>query len=474
MYAFARKIAALLFNPQRAALIRSNQVDVAHAGLPGRVTRITWCVAVITLAGSAHAPAGELSLPRHSVLGASVADANEGVAITGVLPNDAADRAGLHAGDVVTAIGVHAVRLPSEFISRVKEQPAGTPVVFEVRRSNSEVRLPVVLASATDEQDAVVKTLYRAIDVDGSFRRTLVTVHKDAHAGRPGMLIVGGIGCFSVDNAGDPEDAYMRLARDASRRGIVVMRIEKSGVGDSQGPPCITVDLLTEMHSYEVALAAMLRDPAVDPGRVYIFGHSIGTIIAPRIALKQPVAGVIAADGVGRSWFEYELSNLRRQLVLDGRPPDEVDAAIRTKELCMHRLLVQGDSESEIERTQPECKEYNDYPASARYMQQAAAMNVAEPWTRLSVPVLAVYGTADFVTAEDDHRRIVDIVNRSHPGTASLRLIPGMDHHFDVAGTQQEAYDLRVKRHGTAPYDTELSATVLEWLCRLERCSDGS
>ena len=472
MYTFARGIAASLLNVQRDALIGAKSAFAA-AALPGRTTRTACCVAIVALAVSTQAPASALSLPRHSVLGAGVTGTNEGVAITSVVPNDAAARAGLQAGDVVTAIGTHAVRSTPELVSRVKEQPTGTPVVFEVRRSNSEVHLPVVLEPATDEQDAVVKTLYQVIAIDGSLRRTLVTVHKDAGAGRPGMLIVGGIGCFSVDNARDTEDAYMRLARDVSRRGIVVMRLEKSGVGDSQGPPCITVDLLSEMHSYEVALAAMMKDPAVDPARIYIFGHSIGTMIAPRIALKQPVAGVIAADGVGRNWFEYELSNLRRQLILDGRPPAEVDAAMQTKESCMHRLLVQGDSESEIERTQPDCRDYNSYPAPATYMQEAAAMNVAEPWTKLSVPVLAVYGTADFVTAEDDHRRIVDIVNRSHPGTAALSLVPGMDHHFDVAGTMQEAYDLRVKRNGTAPYDAELSATVLAWLCRREPCIDS-
>lgn len=80
-------------------------------------------------------------------------------------------------------------------------------------------------------------------------------------------------------------------------------------------------------------------------------------------------------------------------------------------------------------------------------------------------------GSGDFITAEDDHQRIVDLVNMNHPGPASLKTIDGMDHHFDAAGTQRQAYGLRVKRLRTLPYDEQLSAAVGEWLCQRERRS---
>lgn len=97
----------------------------------------------------------------------------------------------------------------------------------------------------------------------------------------------------------------MRLARDLGRRGVVVMRLEKSGTGDSQGPPCMTVDLLTEMRSYEVALTALARDSHVDSNRIYLFGHSIGSLMAPRIANNGKVAGVIVAEAAIGSSMSY-------------------------------------------------------------------------------------------------------------------------------------------------------------------------
>jgi hypothetical protein len=183
---------------------------------------------------------------------------------------------------------------------------------------------------------------------------------------------------------------------------------------------------------------------------------------SPRIANNGNVADVIVAEAVGRNWIEYELWNLRRQLHLAGEVPAWVEHILAMKEVCMHRLLSEKQSEPEIERTQPECKVHNVYPAPAAYMQEATAMNIAEPWTKFHLPPLVIYGDADFVTTETDHRRIAGIVNAAHPGTATLRMVAGMDHHLDFAGTAQQAYDLRVKQQRLLPYDAKLSTTALD------------
>jgi alpha-beta hydrolase superfamily lysophospholipase len=262
----------------------------------------------------------------------------------------------------------------------------------------------------------------------------------------------------------------MRLTHDLARRGVVGMRLEKSGVGDSQGPACASVDFVDEMNSYVAALNALKVDPRVDQSHIYLFAHSIGTVMAPRIANENAIAGVIIAEGVGRNWFEYELWNLRRQLKLGGETEDTIDIKLAEKEICMHRLLIEKAAESDIEKTNPACREHNLYPAPAVYLQQVAALNIVEPWIRFPKTLLAIYGTADFVTVEADQQRIVDIVNATHPHSATLKVIYGMDHHLEVGRTQQQDYDLRVVRHGSGPYDEGLSKVVLNWLCARETC----
>jgi uncharacterized protein len=414
-------------------------------------------------------------LPRRPVFGASVLANPAGVRVDYVSPGGPADLSGLKIGDIIKSLANHPVSLPADFIAVVRATPAGQPAPLEIVRAGAPKVLTVTLQPAPKETDPDVDTIYSAITVDGTLRRTLITIPRTkmppANPQKlPALLLVGGIGCFSVDNPNDPYDAYRYLAHDLTRAGVVVMRVEKSGVGDSQGAPCFNTDFNAEAASYKIALDALRGDPHVDPRRVFLFGHSIGSIIIPRLAQESSVAGLIFAEGVGRNWFEYELWNLRRQAELAGDSPAEIDATLQSKEVCMHRLLVEHQSESDIEHDMPECKTRNKYPVADAYIQEVAALNIADSWTHIAVPVLGVYGTGDFVTAEADHRRIVAIVNANHPGTATLHTIDGMDHHLGAAGLPQAAYDLRIKDHKETPYEKQLSAEVTRWLCSQTQC----
>jgi pimeloyl-ACP methyl ester carboxylesterase len=416
----------------------------------------------------AAAPPGD-SLPRRGVLGVSAVDRSGGVTIAAVIPALPGEAAGLRRDDVIASVDGAHVATVAEFLAKLR-RPGGQPVSLGIVRGGSPMTVRVVLGETARETDPAVDTLYGAVDVDHSWRRTLVTVPHGATGKHPAVLVVGGIGCFSVDVASNAQDAYMRLTHDLSRRGFVTMRLEKSGVGDSQGPPCRSVDFLAESASYGVAFDALRNDSAVDPAHVYVVGHSIGSLIGPRLALQKPVAGLVVAEGVGVDWIEYELLNSRRQEALGGATPAEVDSALLLKELCMHRLLVEKQPRETLLRDQPACKDYIAYPTGDDYFRELVTLNVAEPWTKLSIPVLAVYGTADFVTDEADHRRIVDIVNGVHPGAATLDVIPGMDHNLVNAGSPKASLE-RSAKGGPAPYDERFSTAVATWLCERERCA---
>jgi len=413
------------------------------------------------------------TLPRRGILGASLANAQGGgVTVTAVLPSLPAAAAGLLAGDVVKSMDGAPVADVPDFLKKLR-RPAGQAVVFGIVRGSDAKNVRVVLTEAPKEHDPAVDTAYDAVDVDHSLRRTLVTTPHGVAGKHPAVLFVGGIGCYSIDIASNPDDAYLRLAHDLSKRGFVTMRLEKSGVGDSQGPPCPTVDYVTEAASYAVAFDALRADPHVDPAHVYVFGHSIGSVIAPRLALQKPVAGIVVAEGVGRDWFEYELINSRRQEMLAGGTPVEVDADMLLKEDCMHRLLVEKQGRDALLRAKPDCKDYVQYPAPPAYFQQIVALNMAEPWSKLSIPVLAIYGTSDFVTDEADHQRIVDVVNGAHPGNAKLTVIDGMDHYLVPAASQRASLE-RVQKPAAGPppkYDERFSAAITGWLCAHERCA---
>ena len=415
--------------------------------------------------------AGADELPRRPMFGASISADSAGPRVDNVLPGSPAEKYGLKTGDIVISFAARATKTPAEVVAAVRASPLDQPLAVQILRAGAAKTLTVRLAPAPMENDPDVETIYGSIRVGDTLRRTLTTVPRGGNRRLPAVLIIGGIGCYTVDNPNDPNDVYRLLAHDLGRSGIAVMRLEKSGIGDSQGGACFNTDFNSESLSYKIALQALRSDSHVDPEHVFLFGHSIGTVIGPQLAIETPVTGIIAADGVATNWFEYELLNLRRQAELGGESPSSVDAELRLKEVCMHRLLIERKSEQEIEHDMPDCSEHDRYPVAAAYLQQVAAVNMAELWTRVGVPVLALYGTGDFVTSEEDHRRIVAIVNASHPGTAVLHTIDGMDHYLTMTGPPQAAFKLRVVDHKEAPYEKRFSTEVSGWICQQAHCS---
>jgi uncharacterized protein len=404
------------------------------------------------------------ALTRHGVFGAAVAPAPGGVRVAAVIPGSAAAAAGVQQGDVIRTIDGEPIASVAQFLTAIHELQANQRVNVTIVSAGSPVRLSVVLAAAPYESDPGLTTRYGAIPVDDSLRRTLTTAPQALASPAPAVLLIGGIGCYSIDAGNRPQDAYMRLTHDLARAGFVTMRLEESGVGDSQGAPCSKVDFDAEVRGYAAALNALQHDPQVNPARVYLLGHSIGTIIAPRLASGNRVAGVIVVEAVGRDWPEYEIRNLRRDLELDDETPANTDQALIEKAQCMERLFFEHQSEAVIEQTMPACRVHNAiYPASVAYMRQIAQLNVIEPWAHLQVPVLAIYGSSDFETELADHQRIVDVVNAAHAGTATLVVIPAMSHGLGHAATPKVAEN-DDERGVVEVYDTDVSAAIVAWL----------
>jgi pimeloyl-ACP methyl ester carboxylesterase len=208
----------------------------------------------------------------------------------------------------------------------------------------------------------------------------------------------------------------------------------------------------------------MHADASVDSKRVYLFGHSIGSVVAPMFA-RDGIAGIIVAEGVGRDWLEYEIRNLRRDLALDGSSPAETDQALIEKAECMQMYMVEDRPEAQVEAQLPACKTHDSvYPVSAWYMRQVVALNIIAPWMKVDVPVLLIYGTSDFETELEDHERIAAVVGSAHPNSATLATLAGMSHFLGKAATPQAAY----ADYGKAveEYDDQLSTVIIAWLTK--------
>jgi len=429
--------------------------------------------AVVGMAGAATAK----DLPRKPVLGAAIGPvpkevraaqkvpAGQGVLVTSVVPGLSAEGAGIKAGDIFLMMDGKPTAEPAAVVAAVRAHQAGDTITLEYLRGSTRTLAKITLKGLPYETSNDYDVSYEAVDAGDSTRRVIITRPRDGKR-HPAVLLIGGIGCYSIDAWSNPKDSYLQILSSLTRRGFVTMRVEKSGMGDSTGAPCAQVDMQTEVAGYVAGLKMLKAKPYVDANRAFIIGHSIGGVVGPAAAAKEPVRGILAMETTGLTWFEYELINTRRQLKLANGNGATIDAQLRAKEWCMHKLLVERTPRAKILGEQPTCAEYMQYPASDAYMQQIAAQNASAVWSGLKgVDVAIIYGASDFVTGAEESKAIVDTVNAARAGAATYVEIPDMDHYLTQVPSQAASFQ---RMHETGLENTvfhpKLNQIIGDWL----------
>ncbi len=257
-----------------------------------------------------------------------------------------------------------------------------------------------------------VDTLYRTVPLDGASLQAIITRPKDT-ARHPAVFVIGGLGCYSLADL-KPGEAYYELLYGLTRRGYVTMRVDKNGEGKSGGPPCDSPesDLQLAVRRSVAGLNALATYDFVERDKIFIFAHSIGPLEGVWAAERFPVRGFIAAETIGKPWFEYEVENARRQMRFVGRPYDEIDRFAREHQKCQFRFFIEKQTPEQIVKSEPACKEHvQTFGVSYTYLQQIAGLDPAVEWKKVDVPVLVTYGTSDPATSAEENRHLAEIIN---------------------------------------------------------------
>jgi uncharacterized protein len=414
-------------------------------------------------------------LPRHGMIGFVIVATDSSrpedpvtnpPMVKTVVSGGSGEAAGIQPGDILADLNGQRMTSAAGFAQVISRHLAGDSVRLTIVRGRQKIDKTVILKPRPYETSADAEILYRTVTVEGARRRTIVTRPKAA--GRyPAVLLMGGLGCYSLDGALSDSTGYGPILTGLARKGFVTMRVEKTGEGDSEGPACTDPQATAELEAkgYVAGLVALRNYEFVDPGNIFVFAHSLGPLIASLALPQQDVQGVVAAETIGRSWFEYTLENVRRQSALVGEPLDQVDADVREHAKCAFHFFLQHETADEVAKLGEQCKEmissYAGMPSP--YMQQIGDISLAKQWKQIDAPVLVIYGASDPATSADESRYLVDIINSFHPGRATYLEIPGMGHDFGRYSSQAEFLERR-KDSKPHRFDDEVLTATLDWL----------
>lgn len=190
---------------------------------------------------------------------------------------------------------------------------------------------PFVLAAPPHESFAHADVMYGwARDSARHQLRTFVTRPKSVSGKVPAIFFVGWLSCDSVEYP-DPntDDGFgILLRRLIEESGYATVRIDKPGVGESQGD-CAKTDFNTELSGYQNAFEEMLKYDFIDAGNVFVVGLSNGGGTSALVPRQHPVRGYVAASSWGRTWYEHMLELERRRLIQEKKSPAAVNNSIK-------------------------------------------------------------------------------------------------------------------------------------------------
>lgn len=298
-----------------------------------------------------------------------------------------------------------------------------------------------------------LETEYGTVRTSEGIRlRTMLTRPKGSTAGLPAVFLAQWVSCGSLDFAADQQN---QLRKIAGAPGIVLIRVERSGTGDSEGPACSALDYDTEVRHYREAFDQVARHPWVDPDRIVIYGSSLGSTTAPLIAEGKKVAGVAVQGGGALTYLERMINFDRIYLERSGKYSAAQIQDEMVRRIPFHvEYLVRGKTPEQIERERPDLKGVwqgirggaeapPHYGRPYAWHQQAAKRDFLEAWTRVQAPVLVVYGEYDQFETRHGHRLIADTVNKLRPGTATFIEVPKADHEIEFYASAEDAYAYR-------------------------------
>ncbi|WP_439879584.1 alpha/beta fold hydrolase [Pontibacter sp. MBLB2868] len=431
-------------------------------------------------------------LARRAYLGLSttslpdtIATAHElknGVLVTAIAAGSTAKMIGIEINDIILSINQKQVINPIAIEGLGKTLYPNQVVTVQLIRDTKRktIKGRAVGRPPVEEPDTNTNIVYSQVPFRGGQLRTIT--YKPNNAGKsPAILFIPGFPCRSIEDY--YKTSYGQLIKGWSKLGYIVMLVEKPGLGDNDNTPdCMQIDLYTEIEAFEQGLLELKRLQAVDHDNIFIFGHSMGGIIAPVLSQKHSLKGVMVYGSPYRPWFEFAADMFRFQKPLTGT--DYIDSEVTMRQLhhVLYRYFVLKQHPSTIAAADPAFQkilqeefQYNGgdefWSRDYRYWQQIDEINLTKAWAETEEHVLSIWGEFDFeVVNAEDHKHIVEIVNHYHPGHATFLTMPKTNHSFITVPGMKEGVELMGKRdqlYNRTHFNTKLIEDTDAWMKKI-------
>ncbi len=284
----------------------------------------------------------------------------------------------------------------------------------------------------------------------------------------PAVIILGGSGPWdrngdedagrveALEEAGQPvfavNSTYRDIAEALSREGIVTLRYDKRGIGNSTGDGGDFPE--PSLRDLRAAVEFLRGDPAVDPNRIALVGHSLGGLWALMEAAQDPdIAAICLMATPAKPFGEVIIEQIEGMMTLQGANETEI-AAIVTQQREIYAQIRSGQLDPAVfpEPTRTELE----------FVKAIMDIAGADYAREIMCPALILQGDRDLFTVIPEEAEVLkEAFNEGGNEEVELVLFPGLDHVFrPTAG--EPGLDLYYEDRG--PVAAEVVETIVDWM----------
>lgn len=236
----------------------------------------------------------------------------------------------------------------------------------------------------------------------------------------PVLVLVHGSGPNDQDETSGPNKIFKDLAWGLASRNVAVFRFVKRTEQYRGKPSGSGIRTVKEESIDDVRTAVDLleKTPGIDPKRIVVAGHSLGAMLAPRIADGDPrVHAIVLLAGPTRSEGQIRRDQTRYLVGPWGWSQEEAAKKIRDADAMAERLDASDLKPDEIVDG-----------IEGRYWLDMREHHGARVVGRLSVPVLVLQGARDYqVTLADLEGWKKALAGKAN---ATFKVYPDLNHLF--------------------------------------------
>lgn len=283
-----------------------------------------------------------------------------------------------------------------------------------------------------------------------------LTLPKNGKVPWPAVVLVHGSGPEDRDETIGGNKSFRDLAWGLATKGIAVLRYEKrtrqypitnfwkQGLGQFT----VREETIDDAMS---AVAQLRVTDDIDSRRIFVLGHSLGGMVAPRIAQADPqIAGLVFLASAVRPFEEIIVEQTRYLISLKGNPSAEDDAYLAQVEADANKLkqLTAADASSRIIL----------FGAPVAYWLDMREHDPLAAVREIEQPMLFLQGRRDYQVTVKDYE-IWKTALTSHP-RVSFKLYPQLNHLF-VTGTGKS---MPVEYEQPGHVEEQVVADIAEWI----------